>query len=817
MKKRINSAALILLLMLMWLTSVSASAQAEAADRVTAIRISAEDIKAGDRIIIYCEQGSCALSNLSSAKTVSPIAVSVKEQDGTKVIVNAPVQAAAFTVSYSESGKMLLQNDGGRLAVPQGGGLTITPSAEAFSEWEVVDGCFLYNVNYAYTNGSNTYRNYYLEYYDKGGYFTTYGKSKNADPAPFTMSFFLVTDDEWGKTDSEDTYYLPLFETSDTHGYLADTSVDPDLYHLARIGHITQAARSLSGSYDKSRTLLLDTGDIYQGNTLSNLLSGNPIRAAYDAMDYDAVSIGNHEFDWGLSVSVDQDSTMADYTLNGEAHSNTIPVVLSNLYQNGDKADWLNDYVILNKNATKANGETLPVRIAVIGFAENYASSIMTSAFTGLGYEIREDYAAMEALAKNLEESDQCDACVLLCHAEAREVASKLSADSRIDLVLGGHTHFNACGINDSGVTYLQPAAYGSAYAYAELGFQPDDGGKAVFDDVSAVKTVSMKDDLSLLYNTSENAGNLDQRIVAVTEDAIQQLKPMLESTIGYITTGVLDSKYFADDTQRNCTAGNWLCSITARSVGADIGFFNGGGIRVEFPIPEGKDKYDVTVSDIYAMLPFNNAIYLYELTGEELLQVFEYSMSSAGNGLFTYVSGIDCYFEGSTVHALVLNGELLYQDGEWFGGWQDKTLRLAVTEYIATSNRTSEGVSNPLVGWNDTERLLDHNAIDVESALVLLKEESAANNGYLYVDDSPHFINGNYQPLLGDVDGDGGVTILDATIIQRRLANITVSTFIDAAADTDEDGELTILDATMIQRWLVGLSCNDHIGKPQA
>ena len=414
MKKKTISAVLAVALLLLCMTVISTSAKTELTDRVTAIQINAEDIKEGDKIFVCFEQDSVVVSNNSSLKRVSPITVDIREEDGRKVIVNAPDQASAFTVSYSESGKMLLHSDDGWLTVPQSGGVTLSTSLESFSEWEIRSDCFLYNVNYSYTSGSNTFRNYYLEYYKTGKYFTTYGKSNNSDTAPFTMSFFLVTDDDWGKTGRENTYYLPLFETSDTHGYLADTSAEPDLSLLSRISRIVTDARCVNGDYDKSRAVLLDTGDIYQGNTLSNLLDGKPLRAAYDAMDYDAVSVGNHEFDWGLSVSVDSDSTMADYTVNGEVHSNTIPVVLSNLYQNGAKVDWLKDYVILNKIATKANGEELNVRIAVIGFAEDYSGSIMVSDFKDIGYEIHEDYEALDTLAKSLEESGLCDATVLL-------------------------------------------------------------------------------------------------------------------------------------------------------------------------------------------------------------------------------------------------------------------------------------------------------------------------------------------------------------------------------------------------------------------
>ena len=71
-------------------------------------------------------------------------------------------------------------------------------------------------------------------------------------------------------------------------------------------------------------------------------------------------------------------------------------------------------------------------------------------------------------------------------------------------------------------------------------------------------------------------------------------------------------------------------------------------------------------------------------------------------------------------------------------------------------------------------------------------------------------------EVILGDVDGDREVMITDATYLLRKIAQIEIPFEIhDAAADADEDGLVTIMDATCIQRWLANLTSNDHIGKP--
>lgn len=70
---------------------------------------------------------------------------------------------------------------------------------------------------------------------------------------------------------------------------------------------------------------------------------------------------------------------------------------------------------------------------------------------------------------------------------------------------------------------------------------------------------------------------------------------------------------------------------------------------------------------------------------------------------------------------------------------------------------------------------------------------------------------------ILGDADGDGEVSILDATYIQRKMANIPTKGFVEEAADADENGDVEVPDATMIQRWLAHFAANENIGKPIA
>ena len=106
--------------------------------------------------------------------------------------------------------------------------------------------------------------------------------------------------------------------------------------------------------------------------------------------------------------------------------------------------------------------------------------------------------------------------------------------------------------------------------------------------------------------------------------------------------------------------------------------------------------------------------------------------------------------------------------------------------------------------GW----RIGDIENVTIRGYSGTVAESYARDNGFTFIS------LGKVDRLLGDSDGDDSVTIVDATVIQRHLAEIPTAVYIEAAADTDQDGNVTILDATCIQRWLAELPTHEGIGK---
>ena len=535
-------------------------------------------------------------------------------------------------------------------------------------------------------------------------------------------------------------YLLPVIETTDLHGYIVNGSNGTVHYRMAYIADKVNDIRGRGESYAKDRLLLLDGGDIYQGASVSNLLAGEPVYMAMDRMGYDAVAVGNHEFDWDFETLVDPDATMPDYRWEGQDCVNAVPVLCANLYRDGNRVSTTKDYVIVEKTAVNAEGKSLPVRIGVIGFAINYASSIMTSKFTGMGYSIREDYSIANRIAAELESSGQCDATVLLIHGAADDAAGNLGEDSVIDLVLGGHSHQTMTGTSGSGIAYMQGGRYGEHFASASLKFSTESGAVS-FAGVVRAKIVTVDSNRDRHATAGQNADDLEEDILAVSDYALEETAQQTGEVIGYITESA-DTYTIAGSVGRSCTMANWMCDILRRIGDADVAFVNGGGVRTTFPL-EGKSRRDITVANVYEMFPFNNTTYVYQITYPELLRVLEYSMTDSGASLFTGMTGINCYFKGYSVTMLSKDGEIIYQNGVWADDWGKRKLKLAVSEYLATNQRVDSytKLKNPLLEWNETSRLLSNDLIDNENAVRVLKEEAAESGGHLYIDTATHFL----------------------------------------------------------------------------
>ena len=724
MKAREKAIALCIALVgLFTLANPSGPALAEAAmpSEILAEKVPFSQLAPGDSFVIVSENANAAFSLNTQWDKLSLADITLAHTDTREVLTAIAPEAAVFEFEPQEGGDICLKCQNGYLITSdEGGKLYYAPDSGPNGLWRVIDDCLICNPRAVmYYNGEPS-SNIYIEYYPQGACFSLYPREGQPDAYTFDLSFYRLGNSVPGENIKEDAYYLlPVFETSDTHGYLADVDSDDTQYLLAYISDKVKDVRGHGADARKDYAVLLDGGDIYQGNTLSSRFNGGSLSAAYNLMDYDAVTLGNHEFDWYLEHAVDPDGTMPDYSFLDNKGVNTTPVVVCNLFQNGEKLAFAGDYVILDKTARDRLGNELPVKIGVIGMAGDYGNSIIRSHFSDLGYAIKPDFDYVNALARELEADGRCDATILLVHDSPIDVAENLGENTAIDLLLGGHIHKKIVGRTAWGQWYTDPSCNGKAYAYAEL-----------------------------VLSKPGNAEELDAAVVQLTDEVVDSVSDFLSSEIGYITQPILRYQNLPNSRDRSSNCGNWVASIFARAVDADVGFMNAGGLRIDLDIEPGENKRTITLGDLYKMFPSENSVCCYELTWEELLTALEYAITPGGKILLTDVVGVDCYFTGESINALVTpDGEALYVNGVWKEGWKHKKLRVALNEYIATMDRKrGDEMSNPFVAWYDTPRLIEHSEVDIDSAIRVLVREAAGNEGLLNVDMAPHFIDEVYR-----------------------------------------------------------------------
>lgn len=724
---------------------------------ILAERVVFSQLSPGDEFLIVNEPGKITLSLYPfKEKYIGETGVTLAHTETRKVLVSADEDAAVFTYEPKEDGTFLLKSRSGYLSTGVNGAqLFYSETPEEYSVWRVNEDEFLHNVNASYTTKGETYTQVHLEYRSEGPCFNAYSMFENSNKTIFRMAFYRLGNSLPEEKVSEDAYYkLPLFYTSDVHGYLANYQDGVAQYLLAYISDKVKDVRGRGEGARKDYALLLDGGDIFQGNTLSTVLNGNALSAAFDMMGYDAVTVGNHEFDWGLENVIDMDDgTLMDYRVQDHEGENKIPVIVCNLYRDGEKVTLAGETIILEKTARDREGNELPVRIGVIGFSGQYGNSISPKKFTAAGYSIMEDYDYVRDLACELKNDQGCDAVILLAHDNPYYVARDTGEENGIDLVLGGHVHHLENYESTGGLPYLEPSCNGKAWAGASLDFEIRDG-KPVFVEVENPRCYLVGADPDKLLNTPENADELDENVVWLTDMVIESASKILDAEAGYLTETLKRYEYLPDGGKRSCTCGNWVASIYARAYGADVALVNSGGLRKDVIIDPETGRHVVTIGELYEMFPFDNQLYCFELTWEEFMEVLRYTMTSDGNILLTCMMGIDCYYtENGGVNAvLTKDGEEVWVDGEWRDGWKDKKIRLVVNDYCATTNRNKDGMDNPLIAWINTPRLLnpDDDKTDIEAAIDVLVKEAKENDGHLSVDTKAHFINKEYTSESG-------------------------------------------------------------------
>ena len=206
--------------------------------------------------------------------------------------------------------------------------------------------------------------------------------------------------------------HIVILCTNDTHSQILPDQNNKGGY-ARRLG-IIDTVRA-----QNKHVIMVDDGDFSQGTLFFNIFKGEVEIAGMNAMQYDAVAVGNHEFDNGVA------------TFAGQMAKATFPLTCANYdVSNSVLAPYVKPYLIVKEGC---------VKVGIFGLGISPANLIEDTEFVPVRY-LNPDSAAI-AVAAFLKEKKKCDVVICISHLGSRMDAIIIGDSRYVDLVCGGHTH----------------------------------------------------------------------------------------------------------------------------------------------------------------------------------------------------------------------------------------------------------------------------------------------------------------------------------------------------------------------------------------
>lgn len=217
---------------------------------------------------------------------------------------------------------------------------------------------------------------------------------------------------------------LLIFHTNDMHSRVEPFSDDyQDTLLAGKAGMVRRATFIRQQRKEHPDLLLFDSGDFSQGTPYYNMFKGEVEIKLMNAMKYDAGTIGNHEFDFGLD-NMARLFKMADF-----------PIVCANYDVRGTVLEGLvKEYTVIEREG---------VRIGVFGLGAPLDGLVAAHCYGNVKYE--DPVSEAQRIADILKNQEKCDLIICLSHLgwmEDQFSDIELIENTRnIDVVLGGHSH----------------------------------------------------------------------------------------------------------------------------------------------------------------------------------------------------------------------------------------------------------------------------------------------------------------------------------------------------------------------------------------
>ncbi len=360
-----------------------------------------------------------------------------------------------------------------------------------------------------------------------------------------------------------------------------------------------------------NNSILVDGGDQFQGTLFYTYYKGKAAAEMMNKMAYDGMTVGNHEFDDGPEV------------LRGFMDAVQFPVLMSNV----DVSAEPSLAGVLKKSAVIERGGE---KIGLIGLTTEDVDEISSPGPTVIPLDsvtsVQAEVDALTAMGINK--------IIVLSHSGYATDQIVAANTTGVDVIVGGHTNTYLSNASDRAdgpyPTMVGDTAIVQAYAYGkflgELNVTFDDAGKLVSaSGEPLVMDAGVSEDTPTKDRIAELAAPLNEirnKVVAQAADAIDGDR--------------------ANCRTKECAMGNLVADAMLARVkdqGVQIAIQNGGGLRSSI------DAGEVTLGEVYTVLPFQNTLSTFEVKGSAIKDALENAVAQYDDpdkdGRFAQVAGI--------------------------------------------------------------------------------------------------------------------------------------------------------------------------------
>ena len=401
-----------------------------------------------------------------------------------------------------------------------------------------------------------------------------------------------------GTASGSTIFDVKIVHTNDIHARVEED----DYNQVIGMDRLSGIAQTFTEGADGS--LMLDSGDTFHGQPIATLVKGESVAKLMKACGYDAMTTGNHDWSYGKDRLKE---------LGGIANVK----ILSGNIKNTDGTSFF-DTDALVKEITK-NGKTL--KIGVFGVSDPEMKNKTTpSNVEGLDFQDAIAYARREAAALK---EEGCDVVIALSHTlDPKNVAAQVDG---VDLWLCGHEHIElseSVTTPDGSTTYVSESGYYlNTVGLIDLNCTMDEDGSV---HVDYKKT-------SVDYEAAQNYPK-DASVTAVLDTIKAENETALNRVIG--TSPVELDGVWEHIRIGQTNLGNVITDAYLLATGADIAFENAGGIRAS--IAAGT----VTYGDVINVSPYGNYVVTKKLTGAQIKEMLESSLTIQKNCIVANDSG---------------------------------------------------------------------------------------------------------------------------------------------------------------------------------